>query len=271
MENIGEEKVEIKNYLPQKALGLVENLENLNKDLSNYGIKIFVEKLYSEGVHRVSFLYHFKGVKENLEDPRNLKFLEEILKKTDLFKSIPYGLVTFGAPGRRGACGGAWTIYTTKAKSGWGILLYEVALEIASIEAQGLRADTSVVSHSAVKVWEKYMIRAGVNVRDIDLKEPYRDRKMANGEIGGDITAYQLDDLSNSLTPDEYDNCDSLSSSKHAKEFNKAGRNDLYKRFGHDRDWPGDIKWHESPTNYRYFKPNSNVIASLKSKNLFIG
>ncbi len=103
------------------------------------------------------------------------------------------GTITIFPTGRRspdgyfvglGNCGEAWMVGMAAASDGWGPLLYDVAIEWATQNGGGLISDRGAVSVPAQKVWSYY--------------EQNRD----------DVTAHQLDDLNNSLTPEEEDNCD---------------------------------------------------------------
>ena len=68
-----------------------------------------------------------------------------------------------------------------------------VAIEFASLDpnSSGLTADRSSVTKDAFEVWEKYLT------------------------IRPDVNKGQLDDLKNTLTPDDQDNCDSDSAKIH--------------------------------------------------------
>jgi len=82
-----------------------------------------------------------------------------------------------------GECGEAWMVGGAAASHGWGPLLYDVAIEWATKNGGGLISDRGSVSDDAQGVWNYYM-----NSR-------------------GDVTAHQLDDLANTRTPTEDDNC----------------------------------------------------------------
>ena len=84
---------------------------------------------------------------------------------------------------KMGNCGGAWMVGGVAAPHGWGPLLYDVAIEWATQNGGGLISDRGSVSSEAQRVWNYYM----------------RNRD--------DVTAHQLDDLRNTLTPEEEDNC----------------------------------------------------------------
>ena len=94
------------------------------------------------------------------------------------------GSITIGPAGTDvDPCLGSYQVNTSQAEQGWGPMLYDVAMEIASMYSSGLIADRSAVSDEAQKVWQFY-----------------QDNRP-------DVEVAQLDDLYNTLTPDEYDNC----------------------------------------------------------------
>lgn len=92
---------------------------------------------------------------------------------------------------------GMTVVNTTNTKSGWGPLLYDLAIEFASIKSTGLMSDRSTVSNAASRVWEVYM-----NSRS-------------------DIKVIQMDNLDNELTDSPYDNCAQDSAENWADERNK--------------------------------------------------
>jgi hypothetical protein len=258
----------------QKALSLVEALNSLNKEISGLGIRISIaygqRSSWTNGSYFVAFWCDLKNEDGgSLEDPRDLDSLSNVVLGLDK-NIIPYGAVDFGPTDDfTGPCGNSWTIHNSAAKAGWGILLYELALEISSDIGGGLRAGTSSVTPSAAKVWEKYLTRAQSSggLRKIDTSVPYDSRQPANGPNSSDVTAFQLDDLSNLLTPQAIDNCEPTSSKTHIKSLNKAKKNYLFKTFGHDKDFEG-VEWQDSALNFRYFKKNKNILNALKFKNL---
>ena len=81
-------------------------------------------------------------------------------------------------------CGKAWKVSSANAGSGWGPMLYDVAMEYATVMGGGLIADRDAVSKDARTVWNYYLSRRS------------------------DVKIHQLDDLKNTLTPEEEDNCD---------------------------------------------------------------
>jgi hypothetical protein len=86
----------------------------------------------------------------------------------------PYGVISIQEPDDVGACGGAWVIAMVAADQGWGPFLYDIAMEWATMNHNGLTSDRDEVSAPARKVWNYYLTqRAGA---------------------GGDVVAHQLDD-----------------------------------------------------------------------------
>jgi hypothetical protein len=84
-----------------------------------------------------------------------------------------------------GPCDMAWKLSSSEAKAGWGPLLYDVAMEVATIKGNGLMADRDFVSPSAYNVWRHYL------------------------DNRGDVMDHQLDNFSDELTPTiRVDNCD---------------------------------------------------------------
>jgi len=71
----------------------------------------------------------------------------------------PWGSIEIGEPGdsRLGPCLGGWMVWlTAETKSGWGPLLYDLAIEVASWKAEGLMADRMSVTPDAAGVWQNY-------------------------------------------------------------------------------------------------------------------
>ena len=80
--------------------------------------------------------------------------------------------------------------------SGWGPLLYDVAIEVAG--ARGLTADRESLSQDAYDVWLYYM-----NSRP-------------------DVQKIQLDTLDNELTPDDADNCSTEYGASFRRRFRRV-------------------------------------------------
>ena len=121
-----------------------------------------------------------------------------------------------------GDCGGAWMIGNSAAASGWGPLLYDVAMEYATREGGGLISDRGSVSEEARSVWDYYM----------------HNRT--------DVIGIQMDDLKNTLTPEGEDNCNQQSAS-----FNDWAI----------EPWEMETDWEESPLSKRWTKPPTTMNA----------
>jgi hypothetical protein len=115
-----------------------------------------------------------------------------------------------------GPSGGAWSVGWSEATRGWGPMLYDVTMEVASILGGGLMSDRRVVSPQAHRVWLYYR----------------RHRR--------DVEHHQLDDLAGTLTRDPSDN----SLQKSAKHM--AG--------DHWRDAPESKRYTKRPTTLRALK-----------------
>ncbi len=70
------------------------------------------------------------------------------------------------------------------ANSGYGPLLYDIAMELATQKGNGLVSDRETVEDAAVRVWRYY------------------------AEQRSDVEVFQGDDMSNTLTPQDDDNMD---------------------------------------------------------------
>jgi len=83
-----------------------------------------------------------------------------------------------------GPCDGAYQVKWAIATEGWGPLLYDVAIEYATKYGNGLISDREEVSDDARAIWDYYLGQRS------------------------DVDNYQLDDLTDTLTPEiDVDNC----------------------------------------------------------------
>ena len=131
----------------------------------------------------------------------------------------PGGNVAIAKPDH--PCGGAWEVVLSDAQSGWGPMLYDVAMEWATQNGGGLVSDRSHVSPAAREVWNYYLSNRS------------------------DVQSVQLDDLKNTITPEEEDNCEQHSAT--------VGRDAM--------DIPKTIGFQESPLSKRYTKPPTTMNA----------
>jgi len=80
-----------------------------------------------------------------------------------------YIKITRVATGKRGNCDGALKVAMVEASSGWGPLLYDCAIEWATMKAGGLIPDRVAVSDEARDVWDYYMNnRTDVKAHQLD-------------------------------------------------------------------------------------------------------
>lgn len=101
--------------------------------------------------------------------------------------SMPYGQISMDMETQMAddfPCMNAFMVAYSDASEGWGPLLYDVCIEVATMLVGGLVSDRTIVSPEAYRVWDIYNTRRG------------------------DVEKMQLDDEANTLTPDiEEDNC----------------------------------------------------------------
>ena len=84
-------------------------------------------------------------------------------------------------------CAGAWEIEYSEASRGWGPLLYDIAIEFATLQGEGLTSDRISVSPEARHVWDYYLdSRSDVASQQLDklTKEP-----LPGPQLTPDITA----------------------------------------------------------------------------------
>jgi hypothetical protein len=153
---------------------------------------------------------------------------------------IPYGSIEFGPleKSSTGACSGAWVVYLTETTfTGWGPLLYDVAIEVSTRRAGGLAPDRFSVSGAAAEVWKKY------NDARPDVEKVQLDVKKSSSSYGN----AQID-WGEQLTPnDASDDCTQDSAV--------------------DRKIPW--AWSKSPLSRAYRKSDGAVTAALKAAGLF--
>tara|TARA_X000000950_G_C13833610_1_gene627230 strand:- start:134 stop:769 length:636 start_codon:yes stop_codon:yes gene_type:complete len=166
----------------------------------------------------------------------------EFVKKAGEYKHIPtysrtrekddgiYGSIQLYSveASEVGPCSNAFMISWSGATSGYGPMLYDLAMEWATANGGGLIADRSTVSDEARAVWDYYL-----NNRS-------------------DIEIVQLDDPNNELTDVEEDNCD--------QEI-AGGQNYLYPK----PPERVDPDWSRSALSKMYRKTNDSMTKELKA------
>ena len=131
----------------------------------------------------------------------------------------PRGKVSIMTPDH--PCGGAWEVALADAQSGWGPMLYDVAMEWATQNGGGLVSDRSAVSPAARGVWNYYLSNRS------------------------DVQSVQLDDLQNTITPEEEDNCE-----QHASTVGRSSAG-----------MPKVVDFQGSPLSKRYTKSPTTMNA----------
>ena len=126
-----------------------------------------------------------------------------------------------------GPCAGAWQVAHSIASDGWGPMLYDIAMEWATLNGGGLVSDRVIVSRDARGVWDYYMANRG------------------------DTTGIQMDDLKNSLTPEDEDNCNQQA----------AGSTSVGAFGGENAE---KQEWVDSPLSKRWTKPPTTIAALKK-------
>ena len=138
-------------------------------------------------------------------------------------------------------CMGAYMINWSQVdEKGWGPLLYDLAMELATSKGSGIMSDRNNVSYKAQSVWRYYMSNRG-NVEKV-----------------------QMDDWNNNLTDDKSDNCDQESAYERGI---KGGT--FWDPYGDMEETPWDPYGKEvllkSPTTKMYrWKGMSKIIALNK-------
>lgn len=124
-----------------------------------------------------------------------------------------------------GPCLGAYHVSHSQAAEGFGPLLYDVAIEFTG----GLVPDRTQVSDEARDVWKYY------------------DERRA------DVNKEQLDDMRNTLTPDEKDNCEQLSAAKDKSV---------------QTPWKGSFDFESSSLSKKYSKSGTPVMDELRKRGM---
>jgi len=132
-------------------------------------------------------------------------------------------------------CDGAYMVAYSDATKGWGPLLYDVAMEYATLFGGGLVSDRTVVSDEAYAVWKYYLKnRSGpkctpATVAAYKLKD--KDAECVDGSA--EISYAQLDNEEGELTKDiKADDCLQNSTFDHVgKTDNEWTKNPLSKLY----------------------------------------
>lgn len=162
--------------------------------LTEAKLKQLIKEVLNEGAKSITDLPD--GVYVSVyKSPSKRKFE---IKYVDRHGSDPFtwfglfGMVAIGDPLFRHQdlpCSDAYAIEISRAAQGWGPLLYDVAMEVATLTGGGLTPDRAIVSNEAYDVWDYYLKnRSDVQVSQLDNE---------NSEITPDLKA---DDCSQGST-----------------------------------------------------------------------
>ncbi len=119
----------------------------------------------------------------------------------------PYGRIIIEAPFPEGTCDGAWNVANSDADQGWGPMLYDIAIEWATQNANGLMADRSSVEQEAENVWNFYL----KNRKELTTEngEPYTYKGSKFKKSMEDLYKKQMDNYAGRLDDiedeDDYD------------------------------------------------------------------
>ena len=141
-----------------------------------------------------------------------------------------------------GPCSNAHFVGMSESQHGWGPMIYDVMMELVTAQGSALMSNRETVSDEAYRVWLYY------------LKN--RD----------DVEEIQLDDLKNSLTGDDSDNCEQ-------KAFDYKLYDDFPSMFNMSKDRKIDFKKNmmtTSPLTKAYKKKDNSTIDALEKKGALV-
>jgi|6_EtaG_2_1085325.scaffolds.fasta_scaffold80923_2 hypothetical protein len=150
-----------------------------------------------------------------------------------------------------GECYGAYKVNLVIADKGWGPLLYDVAIEVASMKGYGIVPDRVSITPPAQKLWQIYL------------------------DSRPDVSPIQLDDLSNFLTPNiKDDNCNLAILTQFIDQVDPRHKIDsddpeTWNKFVKDNPKEAEEIVKGSPFSKIYKKNNYDVLEALKKQNRF--
>lgn len=100
---------------------------------------------------------------------------------TDIY---PFGRITIEAPWPEGTCDGAWNVSRADADQGWGPLLYDIAIEWATQNANGLMSGRASVDEEAINIWGKYILLGRAKAHQVGNESC--DQDVAEEDRGSD-------------------------------------------------------------------------------------
>ena len=139
-------------------------------------LREYIRELLKEGAKDVSALVekdvYITVAKDELTD-FIVYYSDEKGNEKDARVSDVHGEVQIQYPHKGiGPCGEALEVVYTSAASGWGPMLYDVAMEVATEAGGGLTPDRRSVSKDAQNVWNYYFNNRGdVESQQLDLTD----------------------------------------------------------------------------------------------------
>ena len=140
-------------------------------------LREYIRELLKEGAKDVSALIA-KDVYITIEKDDgitdfNVYYSDEEGNQKEARVSDVHGEIAINNPDKgSGPCGGALHVEYAEAASGWGPMLYDVAMEVASEVGGGLTPDRDSVSSDAENVWRYYFNNRGdVESHQLDLTD----------------------------------------------------------------------------------------------------
>ncbi len=213
-------------------------------------LKLLVRKLVSEAVSTESRPVSSSRIDEALnkviEDeslyvkisrrPSRIILIELIRKNVDNESAVSFIELSQGTDS---PCLGAWMIkmaFSREKGYSWGRLLYHIAME----KLGKIMPDRDFVSDDAKKIWDEFF----------------------NGQ---EVSRWQLDDIVNTLTPEEDDNCQLAFPGNPLEDYEDEWYNkkDLNKK-------KTRTKFLQSPLSGAYGKESQDIIKKLKENNKLV-
>ena len=209
--------------------------------LTEAKLKQLIKEVLEEGMKTIDDLPEgvFVKVEKTTASTIEVYFADEtgfVVKYEN--ESKPYGMISMDIETQLAddfPCLDAMMVAYSDAAQGWGPLLYDVSIEVATIMAGGLVSDRSIVSQDAYNVWDKYTKRDGVE--KIQLDNEY------------DALTYPKDDPLK-RDPIPFDNC--------------------LQNISYEYEEKTGIPWKESPLSKMYKKEPITLKALDGSKKLIL-
>lgn len=178
---------------PGKADELIDKMVDINRRLEEFEVPYkVVISLYEDGD---SFYVDYAWLSLQEKGPREVyggaveSYIRSLVPDPErqtamaiVAHEAPYGGTEFRSSQPDfddGPCSGAYVVHlTSKTRRGWGPLLYDVAMEIATEKGGGLASDRESVSRHAHGVWRVYDdIRLDVDQQPLDITKSLADQE----------------------------------------------------------------------------------------------